>query len=396
MWGNASSQPLVAKGQLALRKSPAEALQIAEQILNSEPTNSGGHRLVVEAASALELPRTAVMSLEILVRNSPKDKDLAIQLANRLAETGEAARAENMLADLYRANPLDNELATALKDLSARKTMTQGGYEKAAETGGSYRDSLRNKEEAVSLEQQNRMVKTEDTADRLIREYETRLKTEPKNLKLLRELADLYTQKKDFDRALSYYEQIKATDVGGADASLDAKIAEANSKKLDHQLAQLDSNAPDYAEKSAALQAGKQAYQISECEKRAERYPNDLQIKFDLGKLYFNAGKITEAIGEFQKAQANQNRRIQAMSYLGQCWARRGMNEMAARKLQEAIKEKPGFDEEKKELMYVLGCVFEKMGKRQEAKEQFEKIYEVDVGYKDVGPKVDAYYSSQG
>src|SRR5580700_1824385 len=52
MWGNASSQPLVAKGQLALRKSPADALQIAEQILNSEPTNSGGHRLVVEAASA--------------------------------------------------------------------------------------------------------------------------------------------------------------------------------------------------------------------------------------------------------------------------------------------------------------------------------------------------------
>src|SRR4051812_36345623 len=32
MWNNASSSPLVAKGQLALRKDPAEALQIAEQI----------------------------------------------------------------------------------------------------------------------------------------------------------------------------------------------------------------------------------------------------------------------------------------------------------------------------------------------------------------------------
>src|SRR5215470_953676 len=33
-WSSASSSPMVAKGQLALRKDPAEALQIAEQILN--------------------------------------------------------------------------------------------------------------------------------------------------------------------------------------------------------------------------------------------------------------------------------------------------------------------------------------------------------------------------
>src|SRR5215471_7888778 len=38
------SSPLVAKGQLALRKDAKEALQIAEQILNSDPTNSPAHR----------------------------------------------------------------------------------------------------------------------------------------------------------------------------------------------------------------------------------------------------------------------------------------------------------------------------------------------------------------
>src|ERR1700720_228912 len=63
VWGTASSQPMVAKGEMALRKDPAEALQIAEHILNTEPTSSGAHRLVVKAADALDLPRTAVMSL---------------------------------------------------------------------------------------------------------------------------------------------------------------------------------------------------------------------------------------------------------------------------------------------------------------------------------------------
>src|SRR2546423_8498556 len=63
-WSAASSQPLVGKGQLALRNNPAEALQIAEQILNSDPNNSGAHKLVVEASAAMELPKTAVFCVE--------------------------------------------------------------------------------------------------------------------------------------------------------------------------------------------------------------------------------------------------------------------------------------------------------------------------------------------
>ena len=53
------------------------------------------------------------------------------------------------------------------------------------------------------------------------------------------------------------------------------------------------------------------------------------------------------------------------------------------------------FDEEKKELIYTLGCVLEKMSKPVEAIEQFKLIYESDIGYKDVAAKVDAYYSGQ-
>jgi tetratricopeptide (TPR) repeat protein len=394
MLSSASSQPLLAKGHLALVNNPTEALKIAEQVLNSDPTNAGAHKLVVEAAAGLQLPKTAVLSLEILAAHSPKDRDVAIKFAHALADAGQVGRAEKILADLYRQFPTDNELAQALKDLSARKTLDEGGYEALADGSGSYRDILKNKEEAVSLEQQNRQVKSEDVAERLIAEYEARLKTEPKNLKLLRQLAELYTQKRQFDRALSYYAQIKSSDVG-ADASLDRSIADTTVRKFEHESSQLDSAAPDYAEKSARLEAEKQAYQLAECQKRVERFPTDLQIRFELGQLYFQMGKITEAMKEFQKAQGNPHRRIQALSYLGQCFARRGINDLAATTLQDAIKEKVVFDDEKKELIYLLGCVFEKMGKRDEAIAQFKIIYAVDVGYKDVADKIDAYYGGQ-
>jgi hypothetical protein len=35
------------------------------------------------------------------------------------------------------------------------------------------------------------------------------------------------------------------------------------------------------------------------------------------------------------------------------------------------------------------------MGKKEDAIEQFKLIYEVDAAYRDVGAKVDAYYSGQ-
>jgi len=307
---------------------------------------------------------------------------------------GNVGAAEKALSDLVRANNYDPDLLQAQKNLSAHRTLDEGGYGALADGKGSFRDILKNKEEAVSLEQEKRVQKTEDVALRLIEEYEARLQKEPDNLKMMRSLAELYTQKNQFGRALALYEQIKQSPMGG-DASLDRAIAETTGRQYDFQIAQINPFDEGSAEKIAALNAEKTHFQLEETRKRAEKYPTDLAIRFDLGQLYFQAGKIGEAIAEFQKAQGNPNKRIASMSLLAQCFAKRGMNDSAVRTLQNAIKEKPGFDEEKKDLIYNLGCVFEKMGKKAEAIEQFLIIYETDVSYRDVGAKVDAHYAGQ-
>ena len=134
---------------------------------------------------------------------------------------------------------------------------------------------------------------------------------------------------------------------------------------------------------------------MQECQKRAERYPADLQIRYELGELYFQAGKISEALQEFQKSQNNPNKKLASMNYLAQCFAKKKMYDLAAKTLQNAIKEKAVFDEEKKDLIYNLGSVLETMGQKEQAIEQFKTIYEVDMGYRDVGKKVDEYYSGQ-
>jgi len=166
-------------------------------------------------------------------------------------------------------------------------------------------------------------------------------------------------------------------------------------RKLDHQIAQLDATAPDHDEQAAKIEMEKSEFQLKEARKRVEKLPTDLVLRFELGTLLLKAGKVSEAIQEFQKAQNNPHKRIAAMSGLAKCFAQRKMYDLAARTLQNALKEKPIMDEEKKDLVYNLGDVLDKMGKKEEAIEQFKLIYEVDIGYRDVAAKVDAYYAAE-
>jgi tetratricopeptide (TPR) repeat protein len=391
MLSGAGSSPLVAKAQVVLRTNPANALAIAEQILNSDPTSSAGHKIIVDAATTLELPRTAVSSYEVLVKNSPKDKNLAIDYARACAEAGNSKQGEKVLSDLVRENPSDGELNQALKDLSARKTLDEGGYGALEGGKGSYRDILKNKSEAVLLEQEKRAVKNEDVNDRLIKDYESRLVNEPNNLKLIRSLADVYTEKKQFDKAFELYDRVKNSEMGN-DPTLDQAIAKTRLKQFDFQIEQLNPFAPDHAAQVEQLKAQKLEYQLAECQKRVEKYPTDLAIRFEMGVLYFQTGKISEALTEFRKAQQNPNKKLAAMGYLAKCYAQKKMYDFAESTLQDAIKEKLVFDEEKKDLIYNLGSVLESMGKKDEAIAQYKIIYKVDGNYKDVAAKVEASY----
>ncbi|MDX1951446.1 MAG: tetratricopeptide repeat protein [Verrucomicrobiota bacterium] len=392
MMGTAGASPLLAKAQFLLRSDPAEALNICEQILNSDPNNVSAHKILAEGALMLDFPKTAVLSLGIAQKNSPGDQDLAVRLAEALLLIGNNQAAETIYKELQKRNPTDSTLAQALKNIAARRTMLEGGYEGLEKGEGSYRDILKNKAEAVSLEQEKREVKDEDVAGRLIAEYEARLAGEPDNLRLIRSIAELYTQRNEFDKALAYYAKITDRE-GVSDMSLEKAITETKRKEIDYKISKLDKKAPDYAQQVEKLRTERDNFQIDDCKRRVDKYPNDLQLRFELGMLLFQAGRISEAMPEFQKAQQHPNRRIQAMNMLGICFAQRNMNDLAARTFQNALKEKIVFDDEKKAILYNLGEVLEKMGKKEEAIEQFKQVYEVDIGYRDVAAKVDAYYA---
>src|SRR3954470_14851617 len=193
--GKASNSPLLAKAQIQLRTNPVDALATCEQILNSDPGNGAANKMLAEAAMSLDLPKTAVLSLEICYKNSPNDLDIGMRLGEALAAAGQVDRAEKIYSDIKRAHPGNPDIDQALKSVAARKTLREGGYDGLASGTGSYRDILKDKGEAAALEQESRTVKSEDVALNLIRDYTARLEKEPDNRRLLRSIADLHFQR---------------------------------------------------------------------------------------------------------------------------------------------------------------------------------------------------------
>ncbi|MCP5520624.1 MAG: tetratricopeptide repeat protein [Verrucomicrobiales bacterium] len=375
------------------KRDPREALKLCEQTLSGDPNSVAAHKVLADAALAADLPKTAVLSLEIAHRTAPKDRDVTLKLAQALTVLGQWQRAEGLLNELVAAHPNDVNLLETAKNIAARRTLNEGGYNRLSDGEGSYRDVLKDKEEAVSLEQEARSHRRGEAGEQLLAQYTKQLEADPNNLRLLRSIAEIHVERRDFDQALEFYQRLQGTEA--VDPSLERAIAEIYARRYDLTLEQLDRDAPDYEARAEALSKEKQDFLIQDARQRVERYPTDLHLRYELGVLLFDAGRIGDAIAQFQKAQQHPHRRLRALFYLGQCFERRNMADLAVRTFQNALKEKQVFDEEKKELTYHLGLALEKMGRTEEAIEQFKTIYEVDISYRDVSDRVDAYYAGQ-
>jgi Flp pilus assembly protein TadD len=132
---------------------------------------------------------------------------------------------------------------------------------------------------------------------------------------------------------------------------------------------------------------------VAHAQERVARNPTDLQLRFELGENLFNAGRFREAVPELQRARQNPYARLKAMNLLGCCYGELEMLDLAVKQLEEASKEILSMDAMKKEMMYNLGLVYERMNEQEKSLACMKQIYEVDYGYKDVARRVESSYA---
>jgi tetratricopeptide (TPR) repeat protein len=298
--------------------------------------------------------------------------------------------AREIYERLVQMNPKDFDAVKGLQNATATGAMADGGWQEA----DSYRDMIKDKGEAVALEQQSRMVRAEDMVQNLINEALAKAQQDPGNPIHRRELGKLYSQKGDFDNALKYLEELFAAEAG-ADPTLEKEINDIKGKRISTKIAERKAalaanpgNADAIQGEITALETELNHLQLADAERLVEKYPNDLMYRFELGILYMKTGNIQGAIEQLQKAVGQPQRRVASLNYLGQCFQMEGLHDLAVDQYVRAQEELPMMDGLKKEITYNLGSCYEAMGDAEKAITEFKKIAAVDFGYRDVRQKI--------
>jgi len=384
--------PTTKAATLLKRGDKAQAVIAAEEALCICPYHTAALKVLAEATTAMDHPEAAVAALQVAHEQEPKDFDVLHRLAQAFLAMRDPAKAMECLQELRELRPGDPDVERLIKNMSATATMQRGRWDQE----GSYRDKAKDLDEARLLEQRNRVMRDTDDLALLLQDARRQLEAHPENLGALRTLVNLAIQKREFETATAAID--RARQAVGEDPMLDRLASEVRGKRAQAQLdvarERLKAD-PDNAELRATVERAEKDWTgvlITEVEARAAAYPNDLDIKFELGELYFRASRVDEAIREFQQAQQSSRHRLNCLSYLGRLFAHKGMFDLAASQLERAVAEMAGMDSGRKEVLYALGGVYEQMGDRERAIVPFKEIFEADITYRDVAKKVEEYY----
>src|SRR5213078_1378639 len=249
----------VMKAQREMKKDAKRAVELIEKILEDEPYNKQANLALKEAAVAAGWLETAVFALQTLLEENARDTKLMHQLARLYHALGESEREVEIYNRISAIDPADAAAMRLGKDASARDSMKSGGWAAAA----SYRDLIKDKKAAISLEQQSRMQLTDESLGQQIAEVYALHEAEPHNIDVARRLGALSEQKDDLEAAIAWYRY--ASDLTqGSDPGLIRKISDLRVKQTEHEITALEEFVADSAsdpvllvQKNAALAAAR-------------------------------------------------------------------------------------------------------------------------------------------
>ncbi|HJX25344.1 MAG TPA: tetratricopeptide repeat protein [Chthoniobacterales bacterium] len=395
---NISTAPLaVMKAQREMKKDPKRAIEMIEKVLEEEPYHQQANLVLKQAAVTAGWPEIAVFALETLLEENPRDVKVLYELARLHRDLEQSEQEVEICNRLSEIDPLDAEASRLGKNAAARASMATGGWTQAE----SYRDLIKDKKLAVSLEQQSRTKLSGEALDQQIAETSARQQAEPRNVDLARRLGVLNEQKDDIAAAIKWY-QYAVNLTTGSDAELVRKVSDLKMKEFEREIAGheefLATDSGD--EELRAKRAGELATAkkkraeilIDEARKRVDRNPTNPHLRLELAEHLVNAGRFREALPGLQRARQNPSVRLKAMNLLGRCYQELGMLDLAAKQLEEAAKGILSMDAMKKEIVYNLARIYETMGDKPRSLNCMKQIYEADSDYKDVAVRVESSY----
>ena len=281
------------------KRSPQDMLIQAEETLAGNPYDQRANEMIGEAGMALGYPEFKCFAFETLKDSKPEDK----ATLNTLAEAYMAAKifpkAVSTYEEILALFPTDGDALSGMKNAQAANAAVKGNWE-AAEKAGDFRESLKSKSESDQLEQDAKVVKSEDAIEEQIRVNYERHQAEPTKPEHPKAIAKLFEQRNDYGSACQWYQY--AFEVGGrVDSSLEKLVGDLRLKKVEQELQALnqqlaEQTEPEVREQTENALAEKEKelndVRLFQAEARVRAQPNEGEFRYDLGDALFKMGQV--------------------------------------------------------------------------------------------------------
>ncbi len=384
------------KGGANSKKEPWEGIaELEEAVFQKDPYNINANQALHDYATRAGDALLAAFALETIREGHPANTRNLHRLADHYMAHELPEKAGDVYRQIIRVDATDMDAVKGEKDAAAKTSMMRQGWQ---EEGG-FRKALKNSDESQQNENLARQGMTREQMENLLAQFAQEYEKDKNNVNVVKRIADIYDRMEDPEHALSYYDW--AAQLNPADISLKARAEQVRNRVAEIQLQRMeaeieaDPNAPDIDEKRAHMQAIKRERLdtvLADAKNRVERNPTDKQFRFEYATVLFQVEQFRDAIPELQQAKSNPHIRNKALLMLGKCFERLNMNDLAENALGEAVKEITSFNNEKKEVLYELGLIYEKSAKKENYLNCMKEIYNNDYGYRDVARRVEQSY----
>lgn len=375
------------------KKDPIAAMEALETELVKSPFDGQANDMLFDCALRVNFLDTAAFALETVRSGAPENTQLLHKLAEHYLARDMPDEAADVYNDIVKQDSSDIDASKGSKDATARASMKKQKWEEAQ----SFRDVMKNSDDAAEQEASNRAAMTRDQMMEKLEKLSATYAADNQNLNLVKDIASLYEQLEDWPNAYSFFQY--AYELSDKDVALENKAVYMKDKAAEFQLDELrqtmeaNPDDEDIRNQYESLMVERASSQVTEAQDRVDRNPTDPQVRYELGLALYNSGNHSDAIPHLQQATRNPHIRTRVLLLLGRTFRAKNMHDLAIKQLSDALADLHGMDGTKKEVLYEKGLIHEDMDDKVAALDSFKQIYEVDYGYRDVAQRVEQSYA---
>jgi tetratricopeptide (TPR) repeat protein len=358
-----------------------KAIEILENALQRDPKNAAillrlGQFLLLEG-----FLDSAIKTFEEALEIKPHNIRLLEALGGFYAKKKQYRLARGCYARILSISPLNSEAMDAVKNIDALHSIESGGWDDLT----SYRTKIRDEKLAAQPD-----------LPPIISQEEAKLKRNPNDIDALLSLVSLYSESGQLKEAIEKCNRILQLEPAHSLAR--EKYFALQFQEINKEIEQAESalkTSPDdplIISQLHQLQSKKLKIRLPGIRDRIQRYPNDPVLRYEYGVLLWETGELDKAIAQFQLSAKDPHLRTRALNMLGLCFKKKNMLDLAVTQFRKALQNITALNEEAKQIIYNLATTYEVIGEQQKALEEYKKIYEVDINYKDVAEKVQKAY----